>query len=122
MLIPYLLVARIPLLASGQGSFIYPVPQGQKLNIDEMVFVSTGIFSLIGISNANGLQFTNATGAIGIPSTLLSNGANNFNSIKDFKPDLIINGGDVLTITVLDTSVAVNTVTILINSSKELPG
>jgi len=122
MQIPYQLVGKITLLASGQGSFSYAVPQGQKLSIDEMVFTSTGAWSLIGLSNANGLQFTNATGAIGIPSTLYANGANNNNAVKDFKPDIVINGGDTLTITILDTSAAGNVVTILLNCSKELPG
>lgn len=119
--IPYLLIATISLLASGQGSFIYPVPPGQVLRLDELVFVSTGIFNLIGLYNASGLQFTNATGSNGIPSSLLANGANNFNCIKDLKPDLVIPGGDSLNIVLLDTSVAVNTVRIIINSQKDLP-
>lgn len=118
--IPYLLVAKITLLANGQGTFNYPVPQGQVLHLDEWVYTSTGAWSLIGLSNANGLQFTNATGAIGIPSTLFANGANNNNSIRDFKPDITINGGDQLNITILDTSGAGNIVTFYINCSKEL--
>lgn len=121
MLIPYQLLAQISLTASGQGTFTYPVPQGQKLNIDEMVFTSTGIFNLVGLSNSNGLQYTNATPAQGIPSANFANGANNFNAIKDFRPDLVINGGEQLIITVLDTSVAINVIKLLLNCSRDLP-
>jgi len=120
MLIPYQLLAKFVLAASGQGTFAFPVPQGQTLNVDEMVFTSTGAWQLVGLSNSNGLQYTNATPAAGIPSVNLSNGANNNNNIRDFKPDLVIKGGEQLLVTILDTSVAPNTVNLVFNCSREM--
>lgn len=116
--IPYELYLTSVLIAGGTGTMSYQVPPGQTLELDEFVWTSTGIFSLTGLRNGNGLQYTNATPSNAIPSTMLNNAANNFNLIRDFKPNLVINGGDTLYIDVIDTSAAPNTVRVLINSNK----
>lgn len=122
MIIPYWLLGKVSLLASGQGSFIYPIPQGQTLNIKDMVFQATGAFSLIGIYDSNGMNYTDATAALGIPSVALANGANNNNSIRLFMPDLVVKGGTQISFVLLDTSAGANTVNLVFNCSRDLPG
>lgn len=121
-IIPYELFLQSVLTAGGSGTMSYQLPPSQTLELDEFVWTSTGIFNLVGLRNGNGLQFTNATPSNPIPSTMLGNAANNFNLIRDFKPNLVIKGGDTLYIDVIDTSIAANTVKILINCNKVLQG
>jgi len=116
--IPYELFLQSVLTAGGTGTMTYQVPQGQTLELDEFVFNSTGAFSVTGIRNAGGINFTNATPSNAIPSTMLGNSANNFNVIRDFKPNLVIAGGDTLYVDVIDTSAAPNTVRLVVNSKK----
>lgn len=118
--IPYLLLAPVTLAANGQNTFNYPVPQGQKLYIKQLFFTSTGAFKLVGLSDAAGTNYTNVTPASGIPSTLLASGSNNNNAVIDFEPELIIEGGNQLNITLLDTSNSTNTVSLLLNTAKDI--
>ena len=120
--IPYELLLSAVLTAGGTATLTYQVPQGQQLEIDEFVFVSTGIFSLVGIRSAGGINFTNATPSNGIPSTMLANGVNQFNVIKDFKPNLIVAGGDTINFDLIDTSAAPNTIRLLLNCKKTQQG
>jgi hypothetical protein len=117
--LPYELFLSSVLTAGGTGTMSYQVPPGQKLIIDEFVFISTGAFNVVGMRNGGGQQFTNATPSNGIPSTMLANGLNQFNVIKDFKPNLEIQGGDTFYIDIIDTSAAPNTVRFLGNGSKD---
>jgi len=116
--IPYELFLSSVLTAGGTGTMSYQVPPSQQLELDEFVFSSTGTFSVVGFRNGGGMQFTNATPSNGIPSTMINNAANNFNLIRDFKPNLVIQGGDTLYIDVIDTSAAPNTVRFLANCNK----
>lgn len=116
--IPYEVFLSQVLTSGGTGTLTYAVPPGQTLAIDEFTFISTGAFSVVGIRNGGGQQFTNATPSNGIPSTMLANGLNQFNVIKDFKPDLVIQGGDTFYIDIIDTSAAPNTVRFLGNGNK----
>lgn len=116
--VPYELFLSTSLTAGGQGTMTYQVPPGQSIEIDEFVFQSTGAFKVVGIRNGGGIQFTNATPSNGIPSAMLANAANQFNVIKDFKPNLVIQGGDSFYIDVLDTSAAPNVVNFLGNTNK----
>lgn len=117
-IIPYELFLSSVLTALGTGTLTYQVPPNQTIEIDEFVFIATGTFNVVGIRNGGGMQFTNATPSNGIPSTMIANGLNQFNIIKDFKPNLIVLGGDSLYIDVIDTSAAGNTVRFLANCNK----
>jgi hypothetical protein len=122
MQIPYLLILSSVTISLGTGTMTYQVPPGQTLEIDEFVFLSTGIFNLVGIRNGGQNYFSNVTPSNPIPNTMLANFANQFNVIKDFKPNLTIMGGDTLYIDVIDTSVAANTIRFLANCNKEVQG
>lgn len=120
--IPYLLLAKVTLAGNGQGSFTYPVPQGQTLTLREMYFSATGAFNLIGLYDANGINYSNVSSSQGIPSTVLASGANNNNALKDLIPDLVVVGGNQITLLLLDTSGSSNTVNYVFNGSKTLAG
>jgi hypothetical protein len=118
--IPYLLSLNTVLTALGQNTMSYQVPPGQTLEIDEFVFVATGIFNLVGIRNGGSVLFSNISPSLPILSTMIADVANNFNVIKSFMPHLIIQGGDTFYIDVIDTSGAGNTVRFLGNCLKNL--
>src|SRR6185369_2287756 len=120
--IPYLLLAKVTLASNGQGTFTYPVPQGQTLTLREMYFSSTGAFSVIGLYDANGINYSNVSSSAGIPSTVLASGANNNNALKDLIPDLVVVGGNQINLLLLDTSGSGNTVNFVFNGSKTLAG
>lgn len=121
MKIPYPLLAKITLAASSIGSFNYIVPTNQKLYLNEIYFQATGAFTLVGITDGNGQNYGNLTQAAGIPSTILQNTTNANIGWKDLVPDLEIEGGNQIVITLLDTSAAPNVVNLLFNGSKDIP-
>lgn len=118
MIIPYLLRLQSVLVAGGTGSLFYAVPPDQSIELQDFVFVSTGIFNITGFRNGGGTSFTNASAATPILSTLVAAAGNNFNLLKLFTPPLRIEGGDTLYIDLIDTSGAGNTVTFLSMVSK----
>ena len=118
--IPYILLADFSLAANGAGSFTYPVPQGQKLTIFKWLKSSTGAFYVTGISDGNGQNYTNATAAKALPSGTVPNVADNYHSIEEFTPPLVIEGGSSLTINVLDASGNPNTSYIVMQCQRDL--
>lgn len=117
--IPFLLQGRVVLTALGTGTFQYPVPQGEKVRIRDLVYSSTGTFGVTDIRTSDGRHYTNASGSAPIPSAVLANGANNFNNVRDFEPDLAVEGGSILYIDLVDTSNAGNTVNLTMNSERD---
>ena len=117
--IPYVLVGQKVLGALGTGTFQYPVPQGEELRIRDLIYSSSGTFSITSIYTSDGQRYTNASGSAGIPSSVLANGANNFNNIRDFEPDLVIKGGTIFYIDLVDTSNGANTVNLAMNCQRD---
>lgn len=117
--IPFLLVLEQALIASGTGTLTYTVPANEELTLMDMVFQSTGIFNITDIRDSSGAHYTNASGVVEIPSAVLANGANNFNSLKSFSMPLVITGGKILYIDIEDASVLANTVTLVFSGSRK---
>lgn len=107
---PYLLVLPIVLTSGGTGTGQYTVPASETLELYQLFAASTGIFSITDIRDSSGQHYTNAAPSQAIPSTLLALGGNNYNVFKDFPAPIIISGGKILYIDVVDTSAAPNTV------------
>lgn len=112
--IPYLELASVVLTANGTGTFSQPVPNTQTLSIREWVFTSLGLFQITGIRTSDGRNYTNASPSVPIPSAVLPSGANNFNAIHSFIPELVIPGNVILYIDFKDISAAPNTVNLLL--------
>lgn len=118
--IPFILLGRVSLLANSTGTFSYPVPQNEELKLRDLVFSSTGAFSITGIRTADGRNYTNASSSAPIPSTVLASGANNNNNIRDFVPDLVVAGGSILYVDLIDTSGAGNVVNLTFNAERKV--
>ena len=119
MLIPFFALFRFSLAGNAQGTAQYTVPVGEQLTLKDMVFSSTGAFSITNIRDASGKSYTNASPTTPIPSTIFPSGGNNNNSIKGFDPELVIEGGNILYIDVVDSSGSANTINIVFSGQKK---
>lgn len=115
---PYLVILSSVLAASGAGTVSYTVPANEELELNQLFVASTGAFSITDIRDSSGQHYTNASQAVGIPSTLLSAAANNYNVFKEFLSPILIEGAKILYIDVLDTSAAPNTVRLLLSGKR----
>lgn len=120
--IPYLELASVTLTANGVGTFSQPVPNTQQLSLREWVFSSTGVFQITGIRTSDGRNYTNASPSVPIPSAVLPSGANNFNAIHQFIPELVVPGNVILYIDFKDTSGAGNVVNLLLSGHLSVAG
>lgn len=120
MRIPYILQLASVLTANGTGTMQYTVPPNEGLEISELIFTSTGAFSVTDLRVSGGHVMTNAGTNNPIPSTALRNGANNNNTLYELKIPLILKGGQVLYVDLLDTSAAPNTVRLTSNCIREI--
>jgi len=112
---PFLLQLDVTLTSGGTGTLTHTVPNNEKLVIDELVFNQTGIFNIIGITVSGGRNISNASNNKPIPSVVLQKGTNQFNHIGKFLTNLILSGGETLTIELLDTSAGSNLVQLTAN-------
>lgn len=109
----FTLVLEAALTSGGAATISYTVPPNEKLTLNSMVYNSTGIFNITDIRDSAGYHYTNASPATEIPSGVLANGANNFNSLKDFSAPIIIEGGMIFYVELEDSSAGANTVTLV---------
>lgn len=116
---PYFLELSIVLAASSSGTLSFPVPNSEVLRLTRVVYVSTGIFNITDIRSTRGIHYTNASPANPITSTQIQNAGNAFRSIMDFNGEIVIEGGETLIIDLVDTSVALNTIQLLLSGIKE---
>ncbi len=113
--IPFLIPLTVVLAANGVGNLSFAVPQNWILHIRQWWFTSTGIFRINQLQDSTGVNYTNATQSVPIPSTFLQNPGNAFLSINTFLHDIDLDGGKSIIIQVQDTSVAGNTINAVLN-------
>jgi len=113
--IPFLIPLSVLLTANGVGNLSFSVPQNWILHIRQWWFTSTGIFRINQLQDSTGVNYTNATQSIPIPSTFLQNPGNAFIAHNSFLSPIDLDGGKSIIIQVQDTSVAGNTVSALLN-------
>lgn len=116
---PFFWSAKVALAASGLGSLNYAAGTGEHYQVQKIFFVATGGFSIVGITNSGNRQFTNASITAGLPSTMFDLPNTNTQKIEDLVTPLDIQPQITLTITLLDTSAAPNTVTAVLQCSRE---
>ena len=90
---PFLHVLETTLPGNGSGTLSVLVPNSEKLTIHGFRFVSTGTFNLTGIRTTDGVHYTNASQSVEIPSTVLGDATNGYNTLKDFRVPLVVEGG-----------------------------
>lgn len=116
---PFWHTDTLVLTANATSSLRFDVGAGEKATFKRTMFKSTGAFSIVGIRDSSGLQFSNASANDPIPSTMLKTGVTDVEQGQYFMPDLEILGPAALLLDILDTSGAGNTVRCLIEGSKE---
>lgn len=119
--IPYLIPLTKVVSANSPDSLITTVPTGWTVRVKRWLWTSTGIFTITDIVDSRGVHYTPATQSNGILSTFVQSPANAFLGFDYFQTDLIVRGGDTLTISVIDTSTASNTLRLLLECIAELP-
>jgi hypothetical protein len=118
--IPFLQTFNIALGAGGAGALIFQTGLSEVHQIKRFWFISTGIFSLVGLRDSMGQQYTNASGANPIPSLILAvpgvsdAGVSNLLSELEFGPNVT------LTFDIIDTSGAPNAVVLVCEGTKTL--
>lgn len=110
---PFLMVANCVPTASAQSTASFPIGNGQVITIKDLWYVSTGIFNIVGIRTASGLNLSNVSTGNPISNTLLQNAASPNRASYGFLEGLLLKGSDTLFIDVVDTSVATNTIRFL---------
>ncbi len=115
---PYLLLLQSIMAGNGTGTVSYPVPSGEYLTVEQLVFQSTGAFWITDIRDSEGNHYTNASQAVGIPSAVLASSANNNNAVEVLAEPLAIQGGGILYIDLLEKSGSGNTVTLLLSGHR----
>lgn len=108
--IPFLIATQVVLAANAVGNLSFAVPQNWLVHIRQWWFVSTGIFRINQLQDSTGVNFTNATQSVPIPSTFLQTPANGNLAIRDLLGSLDLDGGKTLIMQVQDTSGAGNTI------------
>lgn len=109
----------VVLTSGGSGTIRFDIGAGEKGVFKRAQFKATGGFSITGMRDSSGLQFSNASPAEPIPSTMLKTGVTDIEQTQYFDPPLEIIGPAALLIDILDTSGAGNTVRNVIEGSKE---
>lgn len=121
--IPYFLKLQVVIAAGGGvGTASYYVPNLQTLHLRTLQYQSTGAFSIYNIRNTNGRLYTNASQASGILSTWLQNAASPNIGLLALPEEILIAGSDGISIDVIDTSGAANTVNLLLTGMLDLGG
>lgn len=116
---PFLAVLEKALAANGSGSVEYTVPTGESMEIYGVMNTATGSFDITDIRDTKGIHYSNASAAAGVPNTFLPTAQTNYVNAGDFREPIKLEGGVTIIIDLLDTSGAVNTVTLLLINVKE---
>lgn len=115
---PFHQLQTITLAGNGTGTILTTVSQNESFEIEEIMVVSTGAFSITGIRDTSNIQYSNAASGLTIPSTLMVDAATDFSNTLKFNPGLLIEKGRQLAIDLVDTSGSSNTVKFIMRGKK----
>lgn len=119
--VPYILQLTQVAGSGGVVRLSYIVPSSEGLDLYDMLFVSTGIFNIFDIGNSAGQHYTQATQSNPILSSMLQNPTNGNLALRTFHSPLVIAGGMMFYVDVIDTSGAGNTIRGTFNGVRHLP-
>lgn len=117
---PFTITMKGTIAANGTVQLSYQTPRNQDVTILSLLHVSTGAFDITDIVDSEGLRYTNATQAVGIPNTALVDGADDFHGINPFRENMVLEGGLTIYFSLLDTSGASNDVTIVLEAIRDV--
>lgn len=110
---PYFLVLEATIAGNGTGTVSYTMPGNERVELHELVYVSTGRFNITDIRDSTGLHYTNASPSVEIPSDVLASGTNSNNALQKLPLPLVIESGVTLYIDLEDASGLSNTITLV---------
>lgn len=119
--IPYVLQLTQVAGSGGVIRLSYTVPSNEGLDLYGMWFISTGAFNIFDIGNSAGQHYTQATQSNPIQSTVLQSPLNAFTGLNNFQSPLIVAGGMLFYVDIIDTSGAGNTIRGTFNGVRHLP-
>lgn len=111
---PFLVVLEVDLTINGTGSVSYSVTTQEELEIMEVFVQSTGVFDVTDIRTSDGQHYTNASSVTPIPGAFFPDVDNDYNAKPALPVPIHLSGGGVVYFDLLDTSGALNTVTMLL--------
>lgn len=120
--IPFIVYLETVLGANGTGTLSYTVPPGEKLTINDLIQDATGAFEVTGIRDSSGRYYTNASPNTGIPRGAFKEMGTAFLGFDFYKTPLVIEGGLIFYIDIVDTSGAGNTVQVALCGIRETRG
>jgi len=112
--IPFLVILEAELAASGVATLMYQISNQENLDIVGWRQQSTGVFDVRAIRTSDGQHYTQASATVGIPSEFIPDVADGYNGIDQFPIPLHVGNGQTIYIEIADTSVAPNTVTLVL--------
>jgi len=119
---PFLVVLQVALTGNGTGSVSYSVTTQEALEIVELYQKSTGTFNVTDIRTSDGQHYTNASSVVPIPSDFFADVEDGYNAKPALPIPIVLSGGGVVYIDLLDTSGVANTVTILLRCIRRFVG
>jgi len=112
--IPFLVILEAELAASGLATLAYQISNQESLDIVGWRQQSTGTFDVRAIRTSDGQHYTQASATAGIPSEFIPDVGDGYNAVDKFPIPLRVGNGQTIYIEIADTSVAANTVTIVL--------
>lgn len=116
--IPFLVRLQVVLTALSVGQVSYPVNANEQVEITDMWQKSTGAFDITGISDSTGKNYSNASSGGGLDSDFIQDVATSNRAMHELPVSLLLPGSVTLTINVVDTSNAGNTVEIMLSGKR----
>lgn len=121
MELPFLTRLSVVLTSGATGRMNYAVSANEKLQITKIYQKSTGAFDIYGLSDSAGRAYTNASSGAGLDSNFIQDVDTSFIGFSDFPVPIYLEGGQSLSLDVIDTSAAGNTVEIMLVGKRILP-
>jgi len=115
------LVLDVTVVADGTGTLTYTVSQDEEFELVEMFHAATGVFQINDIRDSVGFHYTNASANNPIPSTLIAQGANEYNHLGKFPVPIKVSGGSTIYFDVEDTSSSGNVIRLIIPCRRTFP-
>lgn len=113
-IIPYIVTLPKVVTASSTARLFYQVSNDETLEITNILQKSTGAFDIYGISDSRGTIYSSAAAGNTMDGDFIADIATAFNGIYALPSPIVLAGGTIIYIDVLDTSAAQNTVEIIL--------
>jgi len=116
---PYLLTDTVVIAASADGEAVLRVGANERFEGHKILILSTGNFEVRGIKNDSGLPYTNADTGDPLTQAMFPDDYDSGDMPLELDAPLIVEKNDALIVQLTDTSVASNTVRVVVYGTME---